>query len=401
MRKFALIIALFASFVSAFACTSVIISGKRTYNGKPMMLKHRDTGCLDNRIQRYTVGDVSFIGLVNAPVDSAEVWTGTNSLGFSIMNTASYNFAEDKQKVPFCDKEGEVMFKALAVCATVQDFLNLLDTLPKPLGVEANFGVIDQQGGAMYVECNNWRYVTYDVNQEPEGYKVQTNFSFAGRKAEYMGWERYLTASAVMKEMAEEYTGKTFPVDHSWFFNHLSRSYRHEKLGTPADYCPESGIIVDQDFIPRRITSASIVIEGDVMWTLLGYPACGVALPLIVGEKDVLPAAVKKSTKDGHCLISDINMQMKMDYLFPDKISNGKYYLHVNPIFKGVNNEVPMLTCARQAEDEINEEFSKLYQKWQSGKICRKSFYEQYEKMANGWVKIYQKHFAPYLNKNK
>lgn len=41
------------------------------------------------------------------------------------------------------------MRKALRVCKTVQDFEHFLDTLPRPMRVEANFGVIDAYGGAL------------------------------------------------------------------------------------------------------------------------------------------------------------------------------------------------------------------------------------------------------------
>ena len=59
------------------------------------MMKNRDTGELNNRISYYKGPLYSFIGLEDSPAPENGVWTGTNSVGFSIMNTASYNIKDD------------------------------------------------------------------------------------------------------------------------------------------------------------------------------------------------------------------------------------------------------------------------------------------------------------------
>lgn len=76
----------------------------------------------------------------------AEAWMGLNDAGFAIMNTASYNLAPDTASVK--DREGIVMRLALERCRTLDDFETLLDTLPRPLGVQANFGVLDASAPA-------------------------------------------------------------------------------------------------------------------------------------------------------------------------------------------------------------------------------------------------------------
>lgn len=469
------------------ACTSVIISGKRTESGLPLMLKNRDTDCLDNRLQWFKVDSVAFVGLVNAPVDSGEVWAGINSFGFSVINTAVYNFDEDSltadyrsallshskdsaayaarfdalyadslglkkqkdkiladtlrvkyaaeldtlrqnltaekaaidslsealatwldsiarnpglvKKVPFSDREGQIMFRALATCVTVQDFLTLLDTLPHPLGIQANFGVIDTAGGALYVEANNWRYVTYDVNAEGQGYRVQTNFAFAGNKEQYMGYERYLTAEAAMHDLNDHWSHQPMNIGHQWLLNHLSRSYRHEVLGFAEGYCPPSGVVVDQDFIPRRITSAAVVFEGPAMWTVLGYPACGVAIPALVCDTDRLPEAMKRTENDSTCVLSNINMQIKMDHVFPDPVSNGKHYLNLSTILYGKKRHPAMMSCSLKAEKQINAQYDRLYKRWHTGGISDLQFYNQYQTMVSGFPAIYTRAFRKYLPK--
>ena len=158
MKKTVITILLALAAVPALACTSVIVSGKVRADGRPVMMKHRDTKHLTNDIQWFQGEKYAFIGLVNTdePFDK-QVWAGTNSAGFSIMNTATYDLKEDDVPAEKMDREGYLMYRALEICATVADFEHFIDTLSKPMGVEANFGVIDAQGGAVYYEMDNWK----------------------------------------------------------------------------------------------------------------------------------------------------------------------------------------------------------------------------------------------------
>lgn len=406
MKKIILSLAISLAATSlSLACTSVIVSGKATADGRPVMLKHRDTDCLDNRIDRYQGPKYAFIGLVNAPKNGGEVWSGTNEAGFCIMNTASYNIKNDKISYNKMDKEGVLMYEALGTCATVEDFRNFLKNHKKPLLVEANFGIIDAQGGASYFEVNNYEWWEYDVNQLPEGYKVQTNYSFAGRWEDAMGVERYQTASAIMNEYAGAHRIGSFNTKHDFFINHFSRSYRHEVLGTEEDYCPKSGVTVDQDFIPRRITSASIVFEGvkagedphkTVMWTALGYPATAVMFPLMVGESNILPAYIQHNGKNGHCMAADLSNGIKNKYIFPDRVSNGKRYLYIGAVQKGVDGRSSLKSCAVAAEQKIDQLFSKIYENWLIGNITNEQFYESYTQLLPDFWQSYIDSFKEY-----
>ena len=118
------------------ACTSVIVSGKATKDGRPLIFKNRDTSILHNmtivvqgRVYRY-------IGLVNAE-DTApvNVWGGHNEAGFGIINTAAYNLNGDGGDT---DGDGILIRKALELCATLDDFERLLDTVKKPREVNSN-----------------------------------------------------------------------------------------------------------------------------------------------------------------------------------------------------------------------------------------------------------------------
>ena len=96
-------------------------------------------------------GDHAYVALFNAADRRLEqAWTGMNDAGFAIMNTASYNLKDDKVSARKMDREGYVMTIALRTCRTVDDFARLLETLPRPMGVEANFGVIDATGNGAF-----------------------------------------------------------------------------------------------------------------------------------------------------------------------------------------------------------------------------------------------------------
>lgn len=164
----------------AMACTSVVVSGKVTPDGCPLLWKHRDTGALQNSVKYFSGEKYSFIAVVNSGEDNpTDVWIGTNSAGFSVMNTQSYNLVEVKDDEERGEANGRVMRRALEVCATVDDFKVFLDTLAKPSLIEANFGVIDAQGGAAMFEVDYEKYVMFDANDPkdaPCGYIARSNF---------------------------------------------------------------------------------------------------------------------------------------------------------------------------------------------------------------------------------
>ena len=162
MKKQVLISLLMAAVaLVAWPCTSAIISGSKTLSGRPLLWKHRDTGCPDNRVELIKAHDdcFEFVAIFDA-TDSADTaaWTGFNERGFAIMNTASYNLNNDSVPESDMDREGVVMKLALEHCSTVNDFENLLKSLPRPMGVEANFGVIDASGNGAYFETSNYSY---------------------------------------------------------------------------------------------------------------------------------------------------------------------------------------------------------------------------------------------------
>lgn len=387
-RHFFSLIAAILLVVPSFACTSAIFTGKATPDGRPLLWKHRDTGELNNRIDYYPAGgDIiySFIGLVNSPVGKGEIWTGTNSEGFSIMNTASYNLQSVKSDI--VDREGTVMYKALATCRNLSDFEKMLDNMPRPIGVEANFGVIDAEGGAAYYEVNNTDWVKFDVNDPdvaPDGYMVYTNFSNSGRENKGSGYMRYQTASAIFSEAYEKGT----EITPQWIFNNLSRSYRHDFLGidlSKDENAAPKGWFTDSDFIPRRITSASIVVKGvkkgenpdlTVMWTVLGYPPCSVAVPLFVKGGEQMPSYMTSNDPKGNSKLCDIALSRREE-IFSVHRGNGNNYFN----FGKVKEYMEMLS---PVENEIFSKFVPFMEKqYGKGSLNVKQLVRYYESLPS------------------
>ena len=81
----------------AEACTSVIVSGRVTKDGRPLIYKNRDTESLHNMCVVVQGTKYRYVGLVNAKdVKPENVWGGHNEAGFAIINTAAFNLNGDE-----------------------------------------------------------------------------------------------------------------------------------------------------------------------------------------------------------------------------------------------------------------------------------------------------------------
>lgn len=305
--------------VYAVACTSAIVGGHLTPDGRPLLWKHRDTGTEHNFVAcvaAHSPGEADFVALFNADDTLLrEAWIGVNSHGFAVMNTASYNLAPDTAS--YRDMEGVIMARALKSCRTVADFAILLDSLPKPLGVQANFGVIDSLGNSAYFETGDYGYTIYDVADSPEGYIIRTNYSCSGDSTCGYGYIRLQNAEALIRPFVE--AGKVTP---ETFTECLSRSFYHSLLGRDMLDCTDRWI-VDQDFIPRYSSSASVVIDGGVMWTVIGYPPCSYVLPATV---EYVPAQLAADPATGRSALCDTVVARKHE-VFPVKRGSGQHYI--------------------------------------------------------------------------
>jgi hypothetical protein len=367
-----------------------------TPDGRPLLWKNRETGHLKNHMVYVKGEKYDFVANVNSDnfPKLKEAWVGSNTAGFALMNTQSYNLEKgdiaDDDRGP---KNGEVIYRALEICATVADFCHFLDTITKPSGIEANFGVIDAQGGAAMFEVDGNSYKMFDANDPdvaPHGYVARTNFSNGGELNLGYGYVRFLEVDRVLSKACA--MGGITP---QLIFNDIARSFRNNILDIDLrsgdfNYPKTSGWFTDQDFIPRNNTSCSIVVQGvkkgedpelTVLWTILGYPPAGVAVPLWV--KNNLPAMMSYDKEKEAAPLSAASLKLADEKVFHFKQGGGtKHYLHWENLYNlqgtGIMQKMVPL------EEKVYQEALPLQQKfYQDGKVNMKEIDAYYGRIEN------------------
>lgn len=390
--KTKLVILLFCLYsLSSLACTTAVVSGKYTANGKPLLWKVRDTDFLENKMHYFKNSKQHFIALVNT-IDTlnTQVWAGSNDAGFAIMNSASFNVNLEKSTKGLQDQEGYIMKKALETCQSLKDFEKLLDKLDKPMGLAAHFGVIDAQGGAAFYEVNNLNYTKFDANDPsiaPNGYILRTNFSYTGKKDIGYGFIRYQTAQDLWLQ-----ADATHQINPQTCMQNFSRSFEHSVLKTNfrtqyESYSKKSQTFVNSgDLITRHGTSSAITIEGvspkmspdmSTLWVQIAYPNTCVTVPIWVKGENNFPA-ILQANDSNKVLLSDWTMELK-DKCYPIKRSAGYKYLCITQL---VNKEkTGFLQQIEAFEQALFQQTLKLQKEWdqQSPSLKElKSFYTQY-----------------------
>ncbi|GFI13695.1 hypothetical protein IMSAGC008_01228 [Muribaculaceae bacterium] len=329
--------------VNVEGCTSMIVSGRATVSGRPMLWKHRDTSVENNYLYRVEPDsscgrEYGFVGLFNGADTLAldEAWMGMNDAGFAIMNTVAYNLPANSPS--WIDREGVVMALALGRCRTVDDFAAMLDTLPKPLGVMTNFGVIDADGNGAYFETDDSTYTRYDLCDAPYGVMIRTNYAYSGTPDKGMGYIRHENVEALLAN--EIASGNLTPASLT---EGVSRSFFNARLGYDALEIGDRWT-VDQDYVPRHSSTSSIVVEGllggetaqdMIMWANLGYPPCSHVVPVTLDE---IPAEAGPASYKGFYSPMGIEAGERMEKVFPIKRGNGQKYINLD-VLRAINEE--------------------------------------------------------------
>ena len=86
-----MVIAMVCTVAPAWACSSAVISGKVTPDGRPLLWKNRETGHLRNHMAYVKGEKYDFVANVNSEnfPKLKEAWGGTDAAGFALMNTQS------------------------------------------------------------------------------------------------------------------------------------------------------------------------------------------------------------------------------------------------------------------------------------------------------------------------
>ena len=328
--------------VQTMACTSVIVSGRVTKDGRPLLLKNRDTYDVNNHVVQMKGEKYTFLA-VTSDMDKnvMNIWQGHNEKGFAIINTAAYN-KNDKNHMDD-DNDGHIMRLALGICSSAKDFEVMLDTMLQAghLRANSNFGVIDAQGAAAYYETGDKGYKKFDANdisQAPYGYLVRTNFAFSGDRTMDKGIERYLAIADFMQTAA--YTGH---LDAEYLIRTIPRYLKHGLTHVNLyDQEPGSGdtpdIVSFEDYIPRYLTASATLIQGvktgedplhTVSYTIVGNPMTTVAIPLLIS--DHLPSVVLAEGEGNHSWLCQKGIEMKQ-ILFPDQHGHVTDYIDLSKL---------------------------------------------------------------------
>lgn len=323
------------------ACTSVIVSGRVTKDGRPMIFKHRDSGKVHNMMLVVQGKIYRYLGLVNAgDTLPKDVWGGHNEAGFGIINTAAYNLNGNGGDT---DGDGILIRKALELCATLEDFERLMDTVKKPRDVNSNFAVLDANGGCAYYETGNYKYVKFDVNDPavaPDGYLMRTNFGTTGNHKLDQGVERYQAITAFMEEACKE-----GHLEHDYLITHISRYLKHGVTQLDMyDMMPETETdtcyVSFHDYIARYSTASVVLVQGvrpdesplnTISWTIMGWPLTTIAMPLALLPSGKLPTLVSHDG-NGHSRLCEMGLQLKSRVFSLKKGNNTAFYGNLAPL---------------------------------------------------------------------
>lgn len=348
-------------FTRAEACTSIIVSGRASADGRPFIFKNVDATEVDNALIVCEGEKYRYVAITNRKNDAAHpdrVSSGYNETGFSIMNTVANNLNGGRRDVA---NNTRVIRRALEICKTLKDFETLLDTLPKPLHIDSNYGVMDAEGGIAYYEVGNRKYVKYDANDPetaPDGYLIRSNFGVSGEKEFGVGYERYTAM--------EMYIGSVIIDGKIRYEDVIRGSTRFLTHGeTKVDlnnYEPENGwkpVFVDfMNFIPRRQTVCAQLIHGvnkgespmeTVAWTMCGFPITTVCLPIWLVPDVQLPKIVSRKA-DNHSMICDAGLDLKKR-LFPKNKARRKNDINIAQLINKAGTGI--LQRMKPMEDEV------------------------------------------------
>ncbi len=313
------------------ACTTAVISGAATADGRPILWKNRDASDLHNQIVACRDGRYGYLGVVNqGDTAGLQIWAGINTQGFAIMNSASYSLEEGDTVA-----EGNFMKLALQSCATVAEFQALLEKTSPGRDISANFGVIDAHGGADFFETGKKTYTRYDATDPkiaPRGYIVRTNYSESANRDKGTGFIRAERANALVEGML-----KGGPLSVQGLLSNVCRDIANAKIGSfplagRAQASP--AFAYTRDSINRYETSSAAVFAGvkpgedpalATAWIVLGQPITGVAVPVWPAAGEV-PAEVAAG-KDPAAL--NAAFDKIRDFLVPGRYGDLKWYLSV------------------------------------------------------------------------
>ncbi|MBM6992593.1 MAG: hypothetical protein I3J02_04930 [Prevotella sp.] len=391
--KIILTLSLLMLTATARPCTTAVISGKATTDGRPMIWKLRDSDTFDNCMRYFADGRLAYLGLVDSNDFKGEnVWGGTNEAGFAIMNSASFNVNEN-DTASLKDQEGHFMKQALQTCTSLQDFENLLRSRPRPMGLAAHFGVIDARGGAAFYEVNNYGWTKFDANETAEGYVLRTNYSQTGTPDVGYGFIRRQTAEKIFAENRQQLNPQTV-------LQRFSRCFFHPVFGVDFRERYESGryespFISSDDFITRQGSSSTIAVQGvrpgepadmNTVWVQVGFPETCITLPLWVRGGDAIPRVLRYDETLKNSPLNDYAKAWK-NRAYPIGRSDGYHYLKMVELVN--SDHTGILQHIEQAEASVFRETADHLSRWMKKPPSPRDITDFYQSLDDRVIRFY------------
>jgi len=371
-----------------FPCSSAVISGRATPDGRPLLWKHRDAREQENDLRYFQGENHDFIGMKNTEdTTGTQVWMGSNSAGFSIINTNAYNLDKGGYKGPM-DQDGFFMKKALGVCAVLEDFEKYLGETRGARGVLANFGVIDARGGAAFYEVDPFSYEKYDANDPktaPSGYLIRTNYAFSGRGPRGGGYIRYQTLENLFywKNMDRDLTPE-------FLLLNATRCLKHSVLQTDLgcgdlpDHEGQTRIVPFRDYIVRGESVSTMVIQGvkpgedprlTTLWSIPSFQLSCLTVPVWVAAGDNLPSSVM-SREGKPAPLSEKALSLKKK-CFPVPAWEGRDYLDLSHVLNKQGTGI--LQKVRLGDRKIIGRTLELLSQWRMKGFQKSEALEHYQ----------------------
>jgi hypothetical protein len=277
MKKYAVIL-LLITINTLFCCTIGVINGSATADGRPVIWKSREAGINvqmmyeDNYFYQY-------IGSGNS--GSEYIWMGMNETGLAIANA----IAGDLDRLP---GNGDCMLQALRNYATIDEFIAFLDsTNVTGRETQTNYVMMDATGAAVVLEVGTTEYWVYNTADTEYGFLVRDNFSFAGGGTTST---KYELMNAVLEDLAQ-----AGPIEWQDIFPQIIRDFYDENHNPlPVPFEDRWDVNYPYGYLPATYSNSGLsnssvalmhgVTPGEpawysIMWTILGTPTCGIALP--------------------------------------------------------------------------------------------------------------------------
>jgi hypothetical protein len=357
-------------------CTIMVISGRATTDGRPILWKNRDVTRADQKYcyipAREDEYGTTYGFISNFYADNPyRCYMGVNEVGLAVIDANCYNLTDNRKDGL---DDGDIMRLALERCENINDWEQLLNVTSMFGRKDPQlYGVMDASGAAKLYECGNTNYTVYDANDPddaPDGLIVRSVFAFSGWYPD-QGLQRYNRARLLVDDRLAE-----GPFDPSYILRVMSRDFSLAcQHNSPNDPYPlpyyghqgnhPVGFVNTSETINRYKTRSCSVIRGvlpdedprlTTTYAILGQPVLSIAIPLWVASESMPSFLSTGEHAPWYSVIEE-----RMNSLYPLPGDTGALYMDTHYLVDSTKTGVFTWTLAKerwaieQAEEYLDQ----------------------------------------------